>query len=97
MMFGTDHPHSAASWGCTKEYLQLTFGAAEVPEEEARAMLGYNVAELYGFDVDKLMPLVERVGLNIDDILRKPDSDTIEGIPEYLRRRHLAMIDRLPR
>lgn len=97
MMFGTDHPHSAATWGCTKEYLQLTFGAASVPENEARAMLGGNIAGLYGFDTAALAPLVDRVGLAVEDVLRPPDAESVAGIPDYLQRRALAMVDRLPR
>jgi hypothetical protein len=33
-----------------------------MPEDEARAILGLNAAELYGLDVDALGPLVERIG-----------------------------------
>jgi hypothetical protein len=33
-----------------------------VPTNEVAAMLGGNAARLYGFDVQKLAPLVERIG-----------------------------------
>ena len=33
-----------------------------LPEDEIAAMLGGNAAKFYGFDTDKLAPLVERIG-----------------------------------
>ncbi len=33
-----------------------------VPEDERDAILGANAAEFYGFDVEKLAPIVARVG-----------------------------------
>jgi hypothetical protein len=33
-----------------------------VPADETRQMLGLNAADCYRFDVDKLAPVVERIG-----------------------------------
>jgi hypothetical protein len=33
-----------------------------LPEAEVAAMLGGNAARVYGFDVEKLAPLVARIG-----------------------------------
>jgi hypothetical protein len=33
-----------------------------LPEADIEAMLGTNAAEFYGFDTDKLAPLVDRIG-----------------------------------
>ena len=37
-----------------------TFGG--FPQDEVAAMLGGNAAEFYGFDTEKLAPLVDRIG-----------------------------------
>ena len=33
-----------------------------LPEDDIAAMLGGNAAEFYGFDLDALLPLAERIG-----------------------------------
>ena len=33
-----------------------------LPEDDVEAMLGGNALKFYGFDVDKLKPIAERVG-----------------------------------
>jgi predicted TIM-barrel fold metal-dependent hydrolase len=96
MMFGTDHAHSVATWDCTSVYLRMTFGAAHVPEAEARAMLGGNLARLYSLDVEQLAPIVDRVGPLVEDVLAQPDAETIERIPEYLRTVLRGLADRVP-
>jgi len=60
IMWGSDYPHPEGTWPHTREHVRETFRG--VPESELRAMLGGNAAELYGFDVARLRPLVERIG-----------------------------------
>jgi hypothetical protein len=36
--------------------------------DETQAMLGTNAAEVYGFDVDALAPLAERIGPTPDEL-----------------------------
>jgi hypothetical protein len=39
-----------------------------LPEDEARKILGTNAASVYGFDLDKLQPLADRIGPTVDEI-----------------------------
>jgi hypothetical protein len=96
MMYGTDHPHSVATWGCTPQHIQLTFGTAAVPEHEARAILGGNLARLYGIDTTKLESIVGEVGLQPEKVLRQPAADLYREIPEYLRLPIELVVERGP-
>jgi hypothetical protein len=40
----------------------------DVPEDEARRMLGENAAELYGVDVPALAALIGRIGPTLDEV-----------------------------
>ncbi|HKN90145.1 MAG TPA: amidohydrolase family protein, partial [Acidimicrobiia bacterium] len=72
---GMDYPHHEGTWGSgpgTVYYLRATLGPAGVPPEEARKMLGGNAAELWGFDTEALRPVVDRIGLPLEEILTPP-------------------------
>jgi predicted TIM-barrel fold metal-dependent hydrolase len=71
MSFGRDYPHSEGTWPNTKQYLHTLFG--DVPEAEARLILGENLARFLKLDRAALAPVVERIGFTVDDIL---DGDT---------------------
>ncbi|TAK69055.1 MAG: amidohydrolase [Actinomycetota bacterium] len=74
MMLGMDFPHHEGTLvHSTQEYLRATLGAAGVPLEEARLMLGLTAAEVYGFDLERLVPVAARLGLQPDQILSEPD------------------------
>src|SRR5581483_611846 len=60
VMFGHDYPHPEGSWPNTHDWLRLAMKG--VPEDEARLILGENAARFYGFDVDVLRPLAEKLG-----------------------------------
>ena len=60
LMWGSDYPHPEGSWPETEERMTTAFHA--VPEADRDAILGGNAAELYGFDTEKLAPLVSRIG-----------------------------------
>ncbi len=60
IMWGSDYPHPEGSWPYTRQQMVETFHG--LPEAEVAAMLGGNAARLYGFDVEKLAPIVARVG-----------------------------------
>jgi hypothetical protein len=68
LCWGTDYPHYEGTYPHTREALRHTFH--DVPEDEARRMLGVNAAELYGFDLRALSPLVERIGPRPDEVAR---------------------------
>ena len=58
VMWGSDYPHIEGSHPHTKEHLRLTF--ANFTEDETVKLLTTNVADVYQFDLDALLPLAER-------------------------------------
>ena len=60
MMFGRDYPHREGTWPNTWDWLRDAL--ADVPEEEARLMLGENAVTLYGLDRPKLVEIAEKIG-----------------------------------
>jgi len=60
LMWGSDYPHPEGSWPYTRQQMIETLRG--LPEPEIAAILGGNAAQLYGFDPEKLAPLVARIG-----------------------------------
>jgi len=60
LMWGSDYPHPEGSWPYTHEQRVETLRG--LPEAEIAAILGGNAAAFYGFDAEKLAPLVARIG-----------------------------------
>jgi len=60
VLWGNDYPHYEGTFPYNLESLRLTF--ADIPEERRRKVLGLNAAELYRFDVEKLIPLAKEFG-----------------------------------
>jgi predicted TIM-barrel fold metal-dependent hydrolase len=66
LMWGSDYPHLEGTWPNTLKALSETFG--DYPEEEIRAILGLNAAEVYGFDLDELQPIADEIGPTVEQI-----------------------------
>jgi predicted TIM-barrel fold metal-dependent hydrolase len=66
IMWGNDYPHHEGSYPYTKLAMRLLFSG--LAEDEARKILGTNAADVYGFDLDALQPLAERIGPTIAEI-----------------------------
>jgi hypothetical protein len=78
MMMGMDYPHQEGTLGGgygTREYLQATFGAEQVPEDEARRMLGETAVSVFGFDMAKVKAVAAEVGPLPDEVLTPPEVD----------------------
>ncbi|HVW80466.1 MAG TPA: amidohydrolase family protein [Mycobacteriales bacterium] len=60
IMWGSDYPHKEGSNPFTLEALRASF--AGIDHDEVQAMLGLNAARVYGFDIDALQPLADRIG-----------------------------------
>lgn len=67
IMWGSDYPHLEGTWPHTQERLRQTFGG--VPEPEVRMMIGQTAAKVYNFDVARLQPVVERIGVTLKDMV----------------------------
>jgi predicted TIM-barrel fold metal-dependent hydrolase len=73
--FGTDYPHHEGTWGAgpgTADYIRATLGAAEVPVDEARLILGENTLRLWRLDAVALTGIAARIGPAIAEILTPP-------------------------
>lgn len=57
-------------------------------------MLGTNLVELYGLDMAELSEVAGRVGPTVGEILRPSNGEDAERIPEYLRQRIMAIVER---
>ena len=66
IMWGSDFPHPESTYPYTRESLRLSF--SDVPEDELRPILGGNAARIYGFDLECLQPIADRVGPSVDEI-----------------------------
>lgn len=78
IMWGSDYPHKEASFPFTLEALRVAF--AGIPYGEVAALLGGNAAALYGFDVDALGPIADRIGPKVSDV----DVPLLPGdVPKY--------------
>jgi predicted TIM-barrel fold metal-dependent hydrolase len=67
IMWGSDFPHPEGAWPRTAHFLRDAFHG--IPDSEVRPILGVNAAEVYGFDTDKLAPLVDRIGPQPADVI----------------------------
>lgn len=68
IMWGADYPHSEGSYPYTTEALRVAF--AGLDPAQVRAMVTTNAAKFYGFDLDELAPLGERIGPTVDEVAR---------------------------
>ncbi len=77
VMWGTDYPHPEGTWPHTQERLRSDFGG--IPVEDARLLLGETAARCYGFDLDALRPIAERIGPTPADLGQDPSLRTDPG------------------
>ncbi len=68
IMWGADYPHSEGSYPYTREALRVAFAGME--PSEVRAMVATNAARFYGFDLDRLAPLGDRIGPTVAEVGR---------------------------
>ncbi len=74
-MWGSDYPHDESTYPETREGLRRAFVGA--PADDLRRVLGENAAALYGFEIDRLRPIADRVGPTIGEL-----GVPYEGVPE---------------
>ena len=66
IMWGSDYPHKEGSFPFTRAHLRASF--AGVDPAEVAAMLGGNAADVYGFDVEALRLLADKVGPTVAEV-----------------------------
>ena len=67
LMWGSDYPHLEGTWPHTRQKLNETFAQVD-DDQEIRDMLGMNAARVFGFDLDVLNPVADRVGPTLDEV-----------------------------
>lgn len=73
MMFGLDYPHFESTFSRTKRWIQSTLGSTGTTEDELRQILSVNAAEVFGFDLEQLQPLADRVGFDTAELMSAPE------------------------
>ena len=66
LMWGADYPHLEGAAPVHRQVLQHVFGG--LPEDDVRRILGLNAVDLWGFDVDQLQAVADRVGPTVADL-----------------------------
>jgi predicted TIM-barrel fold metal-dependent hydrolase len=64
LMWGSDYPHPEGTWPVTEKKMDAAL--AGLPEDDIENILGRNALEWYGFDEEKLAPIVDRIGPTSD-------------------------------
>lgn len=82
-MWGSDYPHDEGTHPFTHESLRALFSGMD--PAEVHRFVAANTAELYGFDLDALAPLAERIGPTVAEIA-EPLGDLPEDANDALRR-----------
>ncbi len=65
-MWGSDYPHHESTYPFTREGLRRAFAGTE--PAELRQLLAGNAASVYGFDLERLQPVADRVGPSVDEL-----------------------------
>ena len=66
LLWGNDLPHPEGTYPHTRKWITERF--RDVPEDEARKILGLNAAHVYGVDTAALADVVDRIGPTVDDV-----------------------------
>ncbi|MCU1486540.1 MAG: amidohydrolase 2 [Actinomycetia bacterium] len=66
LMWGSDYPHQEGTWPYSRQAIRNTFW--DVPEAEARLILGETAIDVYGLDRDALAPVARRIGMTTDEV-----------------------------
>jgi predicted TIM-barrel fold metal-dependent hydrolase len=66
-MFGTDYPHAESTWPNTLDFLRVVLN--DIPESDARAILGGNAISFYGLDHGYLDKVARQHGPRPVDVL----------------------------
>lgn len=66
IMWGHDYPHSEGSYPYTTEALRVAFAGRD--PSEVQKMVGDNAAAFYGFDMDALRAIGDRIGPEVEQV-----------------------------
>ena len=66
LLWGNDLPHPEGTFPFTRYWIRERLH--DLPEHEARRVLGENAADLYQVDRDALAPIVAEIGPTVDEV-----------------------------
>jgi predicted TIM-barrel fold metal-dependent hydrolase len=66
ILWGNDYPHHEGSFPHNKLAVRLLFH--DIPEDKVRQMTSLNAAKVYGFDLDMLQKIADRVGPTVAEV-----------------------------
>ena len=89
LMWGTDYPHMEGTWPNTKLALRNTF--SDVPEEDARLILGENAVRVYGLSEEALRPVANRIGPKPEELTHPLAEEEFPVFRGFAFRRHGAV------
>lgn len=81
MMWGSDFPHPGTTWPNSTKALR--YACAGLPTEDVAKIVSENAADLFGFDLDKLAPLAEKICPTVEQIAEPlPESEVPTDMSE---------------
>jgi hypothetical protein len=72
IMWGADYPHIEGTW--PHSLAALREACAGCSADEIRMMVGTTAADVYGFDLDALQAVADRVGPRVDELVTPPSA-----------------------
>jgi predicted TIM-barrel fold metal-dependent hydrolase len=85
IMWGSDYPHEEGTTPQTTLSLRWMF--QDIPEQEIRMMLAGNAGNIYGFDLDALIPLAEKIGPKVSEVATPVTADDFkEPVNQFVQR-----------
>jgi predicted TIM-barrel fold metal-dependent hydrolase len=89
ILWGNDYPHYEGCFPHSRENMRLAFSGLD--PGEVRQILGENAARLYGFDLEALRPLAERVGITPELVATPLDEIPDSSCPAFQMARYERM------
>ncbi len=86
ILWGNDYPHFEGCYPYSRENMRLAF--SDVDEAEVRMMLGENAAALYGFDLEALAPIAEKLAITPELVKVPLDEIPDSGCPTFQRAKY---------
>ncbi|MCD9622968.1 amidohydrolase family protein [Rhabdothermincola salaria] len=83
IMWGSDYPHNEACSPLSRESLRRSFEGWS--EGDLRQILAENQAHVYGFDLEALAPIADRIGPTVDEIATPLDAVPDHQSPAFQR------------
>jgi predicted TIM-barrel fold metal-dependent hydrolase len=62
MVWGSDFPHAESTWPNSVSYLSEIKRRFDVADADLHEILAANPARIFGFDLDALQPVADRIG-----------------------------------